>query len=772
MSCVAQAKHVTPERAMQIAAAYLNGSTSLETRSAVAGSKLTLSPLMQRESILRNAVGDTAYIYIFNIEDDKGFILVSGDDRAKPVLGYSLNGSFDSDSLPPSFAEWLQMYREQIAYAINSRTMPEHPDWQLTETELRTRSVSLRNVKLSTAQWSQDEPYNLQCPMYSGRRTLTGCVATAMAIVIKYHADHHGAMPSGGSSHSYTWNRQTIAASFGDYDFENMPHTASEYQTEEQRGAISKLMYHCAVGCEAVFGISGTSALTFNSVRGLTNFFGFSANMQQLSKNAFSSDEWERLLRSELDNNYPVLYSGTGTGGHAFVCDGYEDNLYHFNWGWNGLYNGYFPLSALTPDGDNFSNSQQMTVNIRYDGIGQTHLLELTSGTGSSEPHYGLELSNGLKNITINQTFNISVYWVQTTTYANYSDKVGIALFDPSDNFKELLASSNKSYSTSAIYNFGYSNCKLNSSTSSAEEGDRVRAVYSTNNGQTWNIIYGGIGLTDYINVARPISVSGVSLNQSAATLNIGQTLQLQATVIPTDATNTAVTWSSSNTSVATVNNSNGLVTARNAGSADITVKTTDGSKTAVCAITVLSNNANLASINVSAGVLSSNFSASVTSYTVSVPYSTNTITVTCTAAHQKATVSGEVYDMPLEVGNNNVSLKVVAEDGTTKTYNINIIREENDLTLNEPSDVPQAGEFIKLRSVNGALFIETSETVSDTKVYSITGALVFHSINGDIKADVAGNTQIINGLPTKQILLVKLKLSSGKESVSKIINR
>jgi uncharacterized protein YjdB len=493
-----------------------------------------------------------------------------------------------------------------------------------------------------------------------------------------------------------------------------MPLSNLASATAEQKANVARLMFHCGIATEADYYIDGTGAMITNAKRGMTNFFGFSSSMQLLIRDNFTTAEWEQILRDELDNGYPCFYSGDGSsGGHMFICEGYtSDNKYNMNWGWGGWYNGSFSLSTLNPGPYSFNSYQEMVVNIRHDGsLGPSSLIGFIAGLSGNLQFTGLELVQGGnvlsdKIVTVGQTYNeIWLRWMELLNYTPFNGKLGVALFDASNNFKSILRQSdNMNRSSGGIFSYGFTNFKV----TSANTGDLVRAVYSTDNGATWNIIYGsGYGLTDALTVigsGGAVAVSGVTLNYSTPqSLNVDGTLQLQATVIPDNATVKTVTWSSDNSSVATVSSA-GLVTAIAAGSATITVTTQDGNKTATCNVTVKSNNANLSAITLSTGALSPAFNAATTSYTVSVPYETTSISVTGTPAHQSATISGNVTNKALSVGSNSVSLVVTAEDGvTTKTYTVTIVREQqiiavSDVTMAQTAATLNAGQSLQLQ--------------------------------------------------------------------------
>ena len=287
---------------------------------------------------------------------------MAADDCVPPILGYSLTGTFVTDDMPDNVRGWLQGYDDEIQAAIDHRLSASSETaqkWHDLENGVRApRAVTVVDPLIQT-RWGQGSPYNNYCP--SG--CVTGCVATAMAQVMRYWN-----YPTRGiGSHDYQYGSYGhISADFGatTYDWANMTNSYSSSSTEVQRQAVAKLMSHCGVSVEMQYGPeSGSNILRSSISMGL--YFNYSANYIEKSKYPNESD-WVTTLKQELDASRPILYAGSGTGGHAFVCDGYDNSdMFHFNWGWNGGSDGYFALSSLTPGNYNFSYDQNAVINIQ-----------------------------------------------------------------------------------------------------------------------------------------------------------------------------------------------------------------------------------------------------------------------------------------------------------------------------------------------------------------------------------------------------------------------
>ncbi|MBU1369193.1 MAG: thiol protease/hemagglutinin PrtT [Bacteroidetes bacterium] len=293
----------------------------------------------------------TPLIYVFNYTDN-GFILVSADDIAEPILGYTFKHDFSEEAQPYAFSKWIEGYKNQLAYAIENgweSTQAVKNSWEnlLQNNYIPvTRAV---NPLLSTT-WDQSPHYNAQCPGGS----VTGCVATAMAQVMKYW--NHPAQGTGMHSYNHA-TYGTLSANFGatTYNWSAMPNNVSS-----SNDAVATLMYHCGVSVDMDYSpqVSGAWVVEADdpvcSESALKNYFGYSSSLQGVKRdNNYSTAQWTALIKGELDAGRPVLYAGFGSGGgHAFVCDGYNNsNYFHFNWGWGGYYDGYFLIDALNPGG-------------------------------------------------------------------------------------------------------------------------------------------------------------------------------------------------------------------------------------------------------------------------------------------------------------------------------------------------------------------------------------------------------------------------------------
>ena len=310
-----------------------------------------------RRAPKKTAQNDNSYYYVFNADNNNGFVIVSGDDRTEPILGYSDTGSFDLDNLP----ENAQAFLEEISNEI------EYMDAKGLSSQRRVAEPAKRAIApLLTCIWGQGNPYYNSCPTDPGTGTLsvTGCVATAMAQILYHHrakavTSTQAQIPS--YKYSYTYNSQsysqTVPAvpSGSPIDWDNMVDAYNGVATTTaQKTAVANLMAYCGKSVRMIYRSTASGANSYNVPYALRTYFGFDANTVYKRRAGYSASEWNNMLYNELKAGRPIYYSGSSQGGgHAFVVDGIDDEgLYHLNWGWNGSSNGYFLISVLNP-GDN-----------------------------------------------------------------------------------------------------------------------------------------------------------------------------------------------------------------------------------------------------------------------------------------------------------------------------------------------------------------------------------------------------------------------------------
>ena len=289
--------------------------------------------------------------YVFNTNDDNGFVIVSGDDRTAEILAYSDKGRFNADEIPENMSEWLRYYAHVIG-SLKPTSSVKASSTTLYDNGLREANSAISPLLSCT--WNQGSPYYDRCPLVEGRRCYTGCVCTAAAQVMYYHQWPKSATTN-ISEHSFTYNNRRYTENELPpvvFDWKSMNDSYRDGQSDHSATAVAVLMQYVGQAIKSGYGPDGTGSSFTEVENALKNNFGYDGNIQHLFRNNYSDEAWESLIYRELAERRPVLYAGTSSGGaHAFVCDGYDGNgLFHINWGWGGMCNGYFKLSVLNPD--------------------------------------------------------------------------------------------------------------------------------------------------------------------------------------------------------------------------------------------------------------------------------------------------------------------------------------------------------------------------------------------------------------------------------------
>ncbi|MDE5750589.1 MAG: C10 family peptidase, partial [Duncaniella sp.] len=287
---------------------------------------------------LASTLGD---LYVFTT--GSGYALLPADDAAPALLGYSDTGTFDP-SANPNLAYWVEYLNSELAY------LADHPEAGAGETAAPDRAPI---APMTATRWNQEAPYNDLCPTFNGRRCVTGCVATAMSQAMKYH--NHPTVGRGTHSYDWTLNGQTEKLTFDygstTFDWAAMDDRYDDKSSDEAKTAVATLMYAAGVSVDMGYTPGESSASSVKMAAALIDYFDYDRSLWLGMRDAYPKDRWEEMIYNELAEGRPVLYGGQGTaGGHQFICDGYsEDGFFHINWGWGGMSDGYFLLTALNP---------------------------------------------------------------------------------------------------------------------------------------------------------------------------------------------------------------------------------------------------------------------------------------------------------------------------------------------------------------------------------------------------------------------------------------
>lgn len=320
----ASANPVSQQNAIEIGKIFLNSKSPSQK---VKGGAGDISVQYTAESVQGNC------FYVVGNNSGNGYVIVSADDRLPEIIGYSDSGNFTLETLPPNMKWWLEEYKHQIESFLSS------PEKFRSSMPADKPAIS----PLITTRWNQNDPYNLLCPVdqNTGQTSVTGCVATAMAQVMKYYSHPPKAV---GSREGFSFEGTT-------FDWGSMLDVYTSTATDTQKKAVATLMINCGMSVDMNYASSASGTQTFKVGNALTEYFGYDNSIRYNLRDYCSEEEWENLIYADLAEGHVVLYHGrTPTGGHAFVCDGYGGNgFYHFNWGWGGSQDGYFRLFILNP---------------------------------------------------------------------------------------------------------------------------------------------------------------------------------------------------------------------------------------------------------------------------------------------------------------------------------------------------------------------------------------------------------------------------------------
>ena len=351
---------ITRQKAFQNASEFL-----LKKGITLKNTALRHAPALPGSDTLENAP-----YYVFNVGDDNGFVIASGDDNSEQVLGYSTTGHIDPEAMPDNLKYYLDELVKEAASVESNVTGGARKVKRLAPTK---RAIA----PLITTHWDQDSPFNNMVPYVIKNngdtvRCVTGCVATAMAQLMNFYKypDATIADIPGYTSKSSGFVIDTIPAGTT-IDWDNMAdiYDWNSNSTPAQCDAVAKLMYLCGVSVRMDYGVSASGAST--SITPFTKYFGYGSQVKKCEKKDYSSLTWFNLIYNELAEGYPLYSAG---GSHAYVIDGYDgDNMFHFNWGWGKGSDGYYLLSAFSeyyPDGTtgsttSFTSGQSVIIGLR-----------------------------------------------------------------------------------------------------------------------------------------------------------------------------------------------------------------------------------------------------------------------------------------------------------------------------------------------------------------------------------------------------------------------
>lgn len=347
------AQKINRKKAESIADTYFNYQLGKNQKKIFSTEKITSS------YTLRN----TECMFVVSYSQG-GFVIVSADERAFPIIGFSTDDNFDINNIAPALKYWLDGYSEQIIQLMNEPRTIQNPMWNDIENERFSANKDISDIPYFVmSRWDQGQSYNDSCPLHANGpngHCYAGCVATAMGQILYYYKKPTIGMGSHTYYHAHYGN---ISCTFQGthYGWEQMTNNI----TPASRPYIAQLLYHCGVSVDMNYNPNGSGAYTQNVASVLPQFFGYPTAVRYVERFGNPFREWKQALLNSLELHRPILYSGSGTGGHAWVCSGYKDTaFFHMNWGWSGYGNGYFIIDNLVVGDNNFNQGQAAILNI------------------------------------------------------------------------------------------------------------------------------------------------------------------------------------------------------------------------------------------------------------------------------------------------------------------------------------------------------------------------------------------------------------------------
>lgn len=401
----------------------------------------SLQPDGVRRATSRDAQADPQY-YIFN-NPDGGWVIIAADDRVNPVIAYSDEGAFTTVGMPDNLRWWMDGVAESIdAVREEGVSLPVREEWN----NPLAGTSGQQKAELQTALWDQESPFNNLCPIVTGEnvRSVTGCVATSMAIIMRYNR-----WPANGKGVIGGYTTKTASTYIPPYPIDNhvynwddMPRNNSigAGWTSDQKNEVAQLMHDCGVAVEMDYSSKASSSSSGKMLRAIQENMSYSDKSALIARSSFTLDEWFAIMKREIDAGRVVYYGGEGdAGGHAFVCDGYDTDgsKLRINWGWSGSCNGFYTLDLFIPsDNYGFANNQEAiiglapdTANVVLDYVPSLAFIE-HEGLYGIEPMTPADLVQGSQ-------FKFHVGWVMNNSLKQVNAEFRIRLEDKDGNIRQ-----------------------------------------------------------------------------------------------------------------------------------------------------------------------------------------------------------------------------------------------------------------------------------------------------------------------------------------------
>lgn len=492
------ASEVSPEKAAAVARQILTNG----------GSRSSSVRLLAEDPARTKASGLPAY-YVFE-GDRGGFAIVPSDDGLSPVIGWSPDGTFCTEGMPPHVRAWMEMW-ERIVGAVRSGRLGPAPgavkEWAaLASGEPSPSAFGSR--QLETAQWDQLPPYNAFCPVFEGKTCVTGCVATATAIVMRYHewpVSGTGVLPSYTFTDDEGKQRMVGQITLGyEYQWGKMPLELGNSSSAEEQNAVARLIYDVGVMVRSNYNPGGTGAYTSDVYPGLAEHFGYDASAFEYHREYYSDARWREMLMDNIDKVGPVLYSGySEEGGHAFVLDGYNtQGLFHINWGWGGRNNAFYAVPAF----DEYVEGHSATLGLRKDFGG--HEVDGLFIDGGSKGEKGL--SSETEIFRRGEPFNIECKYIFNLSSHPFKGDIAVAILHSDGTMGEILDSLSVTIQTMMGISLSLENAVI---TGNILIGDKICLWYRSSNTPEWTVITGNVqdGAASEIPIADALSIEDIT---------------------------------------------------------------------------------------------------------------------------------------------------------------------------------------------------------------------------------------------------------------------
>lgn len=442
---------ITQQQAMQIAGEFLNSS---KVRMASGSS------FPRNLKMVKKTVGEE--YFICSDEMNHSFVIVSGDDAVGPVLAYSRENAFISENMPENVKFYLKMLEGEVRYyRTHPNAVPSHPNMDDTE------------KVLNTAKWNQGTPYNNLTPKQGSSHCVTGCVATAMAIVMRYHNWPDvgvGTIPAYTTPSGISVPAITLGYA---YDWSNM---LMEYKsnrwTDDEATAVARLMADCGAAVKMQYTASSSGAYSQDVAPALSTYFKYDKSIRYMYREGCTKAQWVKFIHDDIDNDRPLIFgaqSTQGSGGHEFVGAGYQgDDYVYINFGWGGSSNGFYYVTSM----DEWGANVDAIFNIKPD----------EGGSPAQEIRLGLGTDLTLTAPYVQgQSFGVTATWYNFGTIS-FTGKTGAGIRGVDNKLRSIVSKSHSSINPTSGYRGSYSFSAGNI----VKAGEQVQLYYQPSGKTTW----------------------------------------------------------------------------------------------------------------------------------------------------------------------------------------------------------------------------------------------------------------------------------------------